>query len=372
MGFKNYTVPNALRIFPIACTYEVLKCIDKCVEVLKRTKLSRNMCLALNLALCYKCDKLAKYIIDDFLVKRFLIQKVFYVQKYCFLLEPESVSALLSKTKLDLYLIELVIKWGQNYIKEKNKGTSLRTLFTAYKIIDNIKLEYFRDVASILKFHDLTLGLNFFTPLKILQRIKEIENNFSEWVDVKKNETITEIFFVDCKHCLIDLDSFALSVTRNEIVFYEFPVGDETMITWGVFCYKLDSEKNNTYGKDEEKSGNVEKLSSCNEKCFSFFNLNKKYFNFGAENLKIEIKYKFWYDCRIKKASFRPQCFGAKFFEKDPNDLCFTKDIVLKNLADKASGFKFNNEFKLIRFDTFRSKRIRGNSKILKNPYEEL
>lgn len=327
MEFKNYEVTDALLILPIACKYEVLKCIDQCSEILKPTELNENLCLALNLACYYNCEKLAKYIVDDFLVKEYLIQRIFYEEKFCFLLEPESVSALLSKTKVDSYLIELVFKWGQQFLKEKNKNLDVKDFFAAYNIDNYIKLECFENLESVFKFNESDLGLNFFTPAELLAHTRKMLNIKSEWVHINKEESITEIFVVDSKNCFVCLNDFDLRVRRNEVVFYEVPPHTRDMISWDIYYYKVEADKEKEHHRRNEKNYNVENL--CAKNIEWFYGSNTGLDDVKGE-FKIEVRYKFWCDCRILKTTFSPSCVAAKFVNKNPEELCFTNNIVIK------------------------------------------
>lgn len=331
MGFKEYTVTDALLIFPIACKYEVRKCIEKCTEVLKPTELNENVCLALNLALYYNCEKLTKLIIDDFLVEKFLIQKIFNEEKFCFLLEPESVSALLSKTKIDSYLIELVFKWGHNYLKGKIKSIDVKELFAAYDIDRYIQLECFEDIEAIFKFNESDLGLNFFTSQEILTYLRGKSAARSEWVHIKKEEVITETFCTDNENCFVSFNSFRLYITRNPVIFYEKPHALDKcgtdMIVWDVYYYKVESEKENGHRTRVEGSVNMERL--CSQYKEGFFG-HKTGLDKGKEEFKVEVRYKFLHDCRVLMTTFLPKSIGAKFVEKDPNELYFTCNIEMK------------------------------------------
>lgn len=334
MKFKDCKVADALLVLPIACKYEVEKFITKCVEILKPTKLDENVCLALNLALYYNCENLIKYIIDDFLVKKYLIQKIFYVEKFCFLLEPEAVSALLSKVKIDSYLIERVIKWGQNFLEEKSKDMDLKDLFTAYSIDDYIKLENFENVASILSFYDSARGGNFFSPSEILQYLKSSRDYLSEWVHVKVEETLTEVFVVDSE-CSLSLNSFDLNIRKHKVIFYECANdADDLMISWDLKLNKLGCMREYC-SMETETYVNMDELCS-DDKDGSSFTICDTILNDAKGNLTIKINYTFWHDCRILKTSFRPSGVGAKLFKKDSKELYFTKDITIEKRKKKA------------------------------------
>lgn len=325
MGFKNYSIADALIVLPVACKYAVEKSIAKCVEVLTPNELNENVILALNLALYYNCGDLSKMIIDDFLVKKYLIQRVFNEEKFSFLLEPESVSALLSKVEMDSYMIELVIKWGKNYLKEKNKVSNLKDLFKTYNILYYIKLEHFETIDCIFKFHKSNLEFNLFSTDEILSLIEmKLVALKSEWVNIKKGETLIEKFYANVNNLPIDLHNFEFLVTRNKLVFYERPCSTDDskgIISWDIYFSKLESLEEKGHCKA------VEKIHRKNVgwKSFIFPKLSIN----GGENFKFEVHYKFGFDCRIFKSSFLPSSsLGVGLEGKNQDDLYFTKTIV--------------------------------------------
>lgn len=319
---------KALDVFPIACKYEAEECIKLCAGILKPgvyTDLDKNLCKALNLSLFYKHGELSKNIINYFDEKN-LIQKAFYDEKCCFELEPNSVFELLAKIDVDSFIVNILFIYARNYLKKNKDNIKFKDFFKAYGIDSKIKPECFETVQCILQFNESELGLDYFSPIEILDYVKTHEMiEMSEWVVFKKDETLTEIFTVDSENCHIDLNNFDLHITRNKIVFFDKPQGYNTLISWVGSFYKGEAGNyKESYRRFESNFRSFDPLKNCE----FFYGSNTKFSDVKGD-LTIEISYTFQYDCRILKKSFRSSCIGAKIIKKVPEDLYFTSDVVI-------------------------------------------
>lgn len=293
LGFQDFSVEDALLIFPIAWKYETQELIDKCLEILKPTVLNENVCLSLNIALFYKCDKLF-HLVLKFLYERELIFKLLDEQLYCEYLEPESMLEILKLVELDSYMLINVINWGKHYLKKRKKLLTLKEFFTQEKIIDFVNFSCFETAASFLDFSKTKIGKEFFTDTDFRMYVEEYgyDDRKIKWVKVKAGEILTEKFIIK---------SFGLSkkyVTklkfhRNKLVFFDVvDLKDNVLASYEIVGKLLEchQEGDNVAFRRRFSFMSNRKLCCC-FKSFQTLDI--------VSDVEVEVKINFNYDCRI-------------------------------------------------------------------------
>lgn len=312
-GFQDCTAIDALLIFPIAWKYEAIKVINKCMNALKPTELNENLCLALNISLFCKCDELSNTI-TNFLTEKRLIFKLFNLENYYLLLEPESIAKLLSKIngKIDSIILKNVFKWGKNYLVQKNNDKDLRSFFEENKLDSYFKISCFETTSLFMEFYESDLGKGYFTSDEFFTYIKNFgcDSRKCKYFEVKAMETITEKF--ETKNvALVSGFTEKLSITRNRLVFYDYPeIKESKMLLWFITYSSKKAGLDVTKEKWESLARHGDTFKKKN---FAILELNNVGNNV-VTNLKVTVKFQFLFDARILKAS------SSSLVPIDPND----------------------------------------------------
>lgn len=207
LGFVDLTSENAVEIFPVACKYFAMNCIEKCIEVLKPQELSENVCHALNMSLFYDQPKLLSVIkeflvtgktkgTDDIFRNRFLnnnkkdlfIHELIKNEKLLFLLSTDSLLEVIKLIDMDSCLFNAIISWCSNYLKDNNKPENIKSLIEKLGIMSHINIKLFESADLLFEFTKTDLGKIFFTTEQICEYFL--------------NSKITACFNCDyCPHC---------------------------------------------------------------------------------------------------------------------------------------------------------------------------
>lgn len=110
-GLKEYTMSNALIIYPIAHQFGVSDSLQKCQTILMPEVLDDNVPLVLNLSTFYNNKKLINYVVDFIKCKCGVIN---FLEKKHKLLEPSAVSELVKNTELNSLL------WTYVHLQKNN------------------------------------------------------------------------------------------------------------------------------------------------------------------------------------------------------------------------------------------------------------
>lgn len=345
-GFKEYTTEIALVIFPIAHKYQVSEGLEKCIEKLTPVELNENLCITLNLSLFYDCDILANRIVsfltdddeddedeveeegdvdddsdndennggeDDSVdgEDKCKIDEILYNEKYLNLLEPMAILKLLDVVKVNENVINVLCNWGENYLKKNNISKDLKSFFFENKILDRITLEQFSTMESIFVFHKTPRTKAFFSHKKILDFMRKefLPDLDGEWVEVKKEDTLTETFVFDPPIPMVRDFIHHLDVCRNEIIVEKSNSSKDNEVAYYMeINHKMSDQKCETLKYDDEMDDRFD--------CFDEHLLEepkaKKYCripidpykNFSSDKFgitEVKIMYTFSIDCRILK-----------------------------------------------------------------------
>lgn len=324
MGFQECTVSDALLILPIAWKYEVQTLIKSCIGVLTPSKLNEDVCLALNVALQCHCVVL----IDKLIV--FLNEKNCFYQlldeaKYFMLLEPEAMYELLNHVEMDSYILENVFKWANNYLKKKQILMDVKSFFIEYdhNIIKHLKLTCFETTNAIFKFNKSDLGKNFFTSEEFLTHIETegYKKGESAWCKIKAGDTLIEKLIVKD---VILTKNFAtiIWISRNTVVCYDSFENKQSRLILISICCDLDGVETPC-----TEWGENSLFVKRNDTGYNFKILCKAANTHIIRNINVEIKFKFYCDCRILKSS--PDNFTTP--EANGKNLCFVKSVNVKH-----------------------------------------
>ena len=320
IGFQNCTTTDVFLIFPIAWTFEAEELIKKCIEVLTPTVLNENVCLALNMSLSCKCEELSK-IEFDFLLKKKLLYKVLDDEKLCFLLELEAMELMLEHVEMDSYILQNVLKWGEQYLKKNNKRGGLRNFFTQQLLISYLDISLFETTKAFLEFDESRLGKKFYTDKEVRKWVleKEPDTRKCGWFLIKAGESLVEKIKIENvgyrSDCQIICNFF-----QNPVIFHEFPE-DETKM----FCFNYSLNFADSRSEVITKSILAGPKHIFKRHVFSSkINIDRK--KNGVSDLEVEIKYTFYFDCRILKKSSR--CFIP--MDNDKHNLYFTRIVTIK------------------------------------------
>lgn len=311
MGFKPYTNLDSLLIFPIAHKFGTEESLKKCAEVLSPKVMNRNVCHTLNLALCYENQNLVENIIN-FIKENFNIVALLESEEYCPVLEPVAVAKLLDYVEMDFYLVKVIIKWGENYLRKSNRSVNIGTFLREHRIFIKMSAISFESEKSILDFCEFNETNNFFTSEQMLSILKShISNNDtrkfpsdSSWVTIKKGDVLKEnfakpLYFIDIGNGR----PLNIQIWRNEVVFMDTITESENPVACQInFSYfssrkgnPLTSHKSCNYSFDESNIIKKGKKSIYEIKLplsLAFFCLNA-----------FEVTYTFNINCRILKTS---------------------------------------------------------------------
>lgn len=319
MEFQECTAIDALLIFPIAWKYEIKRLIKKCVDVLKPVDLDENFCLALNMALVCQCSELIDILLG-FLEKRNYFYRLLDEEKYCLLLEPESLKKLMSNVVVDSCILGNVFKWAHNYMKKNQKNfADVKTFFEAHDIAKYVKLYYFESIDSVLKFTYSDFGKSFFTPEQYWAY--EVAIGFgkgkSAWFKIKAGEKIVEQLTIKNVALMTNFKTL-IRIVRNKIVTYDYFDNENVKVINVDISFDLnDAENKVTRTKWWETPKNIKKQGIYFSPEISRSSTN----TICNVNMKVIVTFNF--DMRILKSS--PKNYTPT--ETNDEDLYYFKEV---------------------------------------------
>lgn len=301
LKFQDFSVEDALLIFPIAWKFETEDLISKCLEILKPTCLNENICLSLNIGLFCDCKELTKSLLD-FLDEKKLIYKLLDEELYYNHLEPEAMLEILKVVKVDSRVLKNVISWGKHYLDKRNKPLTLKEFFTQEKVINHVKFDIFETAGTFLNFSESEIGLEFFTDSDFRKYVKKYgyDNREINWVNVKKGESLTEKFII--KNFGLWKKYFTnLRLYRNSIIFFNVPDSKKEVLATYDFVGKLLGHDDENKDKAVAFRGvaDINLDTSFSEGTFDYKSLNPLNV---ISDVEVQIKIDFKYDCRIGKS----------------------------------------------------------------------
>lgn len=338
LGFDDYSVSNALIIYPIAFKYNVDSSLKGCLKVLQppnhSNEMNENVILILNLALLYDCDSLIDGIMM-FLRNKFGILNLFERDDYFMLLEPSSMTKVLNCIVMRSYFLEKVYKWAENYLKKQNVPVdTTRSFLEKNRILPLNSLNIFESVQAIFEFHENISRKKLYTSDEILYYLKGNVlkrlwrfPNKSQWVKINKGDIFEEK--INFKKFLSlatsNVRDATLKIWRNEMIFddlgkfTELKLENKRVIVHYEWYYSYIDETHGNFDSCNELNSRIylcTGYSGCiGRKSYCEY----KFLNFKHRISSVNVKYTFNVDCRILKTSLDIIPFAV-----DDNELYYT------------------------------------------------
>lgn len=318
MGFQKCSFEDALKVFPIAVKFETFDLIQECITILTPSVLNKDVALVLNLAVTLSENLLLTPVLD-FLKNKRLIYKLLDDEQLCALLEPKAIFVLMGEIDPDSYILEKICEWGEQYLKNHNDKTNLKSFLDKHDISRYFYIGCFESYKSYFDFIKSDTRKNFFSSENFQNHMQVIgyDPYESTWVKVNAGETVTEYLIIPN---LAHLNNYItqLTVAQNKVIFHDYPENDQAVLISYDYCLHFDTIVHDGFKMgfeslafqhfDEEGLTTDLKINLCK--------------NIVAD-LKIKIDYSFYYDCRILKMS--PNNFKAD--EEHGDMLFFTKSV---------------------------------------------
>lgn len=300
LKFQEFSVEEALLIFPIAWKYETEELVEKCCELLKPTTLNENVCISLNIGLFCKCKKLTDSVLK-FLKETRLGFKLLDEELYYLHLEPEAMLEILKILEdfyLDSAILNNVISWGKQYLEKHNNPVTVKEFFIEKEINNFFVFEYFETARSILDFSSTEIGKEFFTvsDLRDYALDYNFDNREINWINIKAGETLTEKFLIE-NVSLLKKYRTLLSFHRNRMIFFNAPDEEAVAATYDISGKILETQ-NEVFSENSCKilaKEDPESPESC------FVEVNKK--PDIISDVEVTIEFNFKYDGRILTSS---------------------------------------------------------------------
>lgn len=324
MGFTQYDFENAVSIFPVVWKLQIEKSIQDCINVLDpREMMDENVSYCLNMATSFKCEALVKKIVD-YIYYTYNPYRFLENDAYCLWLEPDSLVEIIKKMEyLDTLTMDIVLNWGNNYVKKNQKFDSVKLLFEAFHI--DLYLKRSVEIFGVPQTVPWARGFlkdifDYNSMIEMLSVTKSYEFNYSNWKRITKQDSLTEEMVIKSPNCKASV-RLSYRISTNYVVYYELP--NNTKMEGDVFTTVVSVD-----GEAIKKSAAVyikdnKKINRYIEKYYTTsFSIQGNHVN---DAFTLKIKYRFLRDCRILLTN-RPG-------DEDKKKLYFTKDVNLVRLS---------------------------------------